>query len=184
MLIIFADLTSSQIREENAILKWGTWVILQAIPSPLLSEDKNEQNSGLKFGLEWQIIPVSYSFNSNKYVSKLSFFCIRPVKRFSGSAELFIEPSVITGNYKYSNLGKFSYKSGCRVVFPIAQRGEYLAVSIGAGYYGQKSHEGVIVDGLTYEAGVYSFYGMLGLKFSYNHKSPSRYNFGLYFKYY
>lgn len=184
LLFAITSLAPSQVKEENLLLKWGSWAVLQAIPSPVLFEDKNDRNSRLKFGLEWQIIPFSFSFNANKYVSKLNFFYIRPVKRFSGSAELFFEPSVITGNYKYSDLQRFSFKSGSRLVLPLAQGGEYLAVSLGAGYYRQKTMAGEPVEGLTYEAGIYSFFGMLGLKFNYNHKAHSRYNIGLYFKYY
>ncbi len=76
------------------------------------------------------------------------------------------------------------FKTGGRIIIPAAQRGEYLAFSIGAGYFNQKTNDNIINDGITYEAGVYSFFGMLGLKFNYNQKGISRYNFGLYLKYY
>lgn len=187
LAVLFAGISSSaltQVRGENLLLKWGSWALLQAIPSPVLFEDRNDLNSTVTFGLEWQVIPFSYTFNENKYVSKLNFFYIKPVKRFSGSAEVFFEPSLITGTYKYSDLGKFSYKSGCRLVLPIAQGGEYFAISMGAGYYLQNTKAGEPVEGVTYEAGLYSFFGMLGLKFNYNYKAHSRYNIGLYFKYY
>lgn len=180
----YSCLSFSQARDENLLLKWGSWAVLQAVPSPMLFEDRNDQNSKLKFGLEWHVTPFSYSFNTNKYVSKVNFFYIRPAKRFSGSAEVFFDPSVTLGNYEYADLQKFSYKSGLRLVLPVAQRGEYLAVSIGGGYYGQKTVAGETVQGVTYEAGLYSFFGMLGLKFNYNYKANSRYNIGLYFKYY
>jgi hypothetical protein len=157
---------------------------MQAVPSPTFFEDRNESNSRLKFGFEWQCIPFSYSFNANKYVSKVNFFYIKPNKRFSGSAEVFFEPSYITGSFKYSDLKKFMYKTGARVVLPIAHRGEYFAVSIGGGYYFQETTSGRAVEGATYEAGMYALYGMMGIKFNYNQKGSSRYNFGLYFKYY
>jgi len=175
---------SSQLKDENFLLKWSSWALIQAIPSPTFFEDRNETNSALKFGLEWQVIPVSYSFSHNKYVSPLSFFHIKPVKRFSGSAEVFYEPSLITGNYKYSMLKKFSSKLGARFIIPVAQRGEYLALSFGAGYYQQNRITGEKIEGVTYEAGVYSVFGMLGLKFNYNQNADSRYNIGLYIKYY
>lgn len=174
----------SQLKTENAVVKWGSWLLLQAIPSPAFFEDRNSVNTRLKFGLEWQVIPFSYSFNANKYVSKLNFFHIKPSKRFSGSAEVFFEPAIVTGDFKYADLKKFTYKTGARIVLPIAQRGEYLAISFGAGYYSQKSRSEVLTDGMTYEGAVYSFFGMLGLKFNYNQNAVSRYNFGLYLKYY
>ena len=174
----------SQLKEENPVLKWSSWALLQAIPSPGFYDDRNASNSKLNFGFEWQVIPVSYSFNANKYISPLSFFFIRPVKRFSGSAEAFFEPSVVTGGYKYSALKKFSYKSGIRFIIPAAQRGEYLAFSLGAGIYGQEKTGGEKYTGVTYEAGVYALFGMLGLKFNYNQNAPGRFNFGVYIKYY
>lgn len=174
----------SQIKSENALLKWGSWLLLQTIPSPSLFEDRNMSDSRLKFGLEWQCTPFSYSFNANKYTSNLNFFYIKPSKRFSGSAEVFFEPSYITGSFKYADLKKFMYKTGARIVIPVAQRGEYLAFSVGAGYYSQKTNSGELIDGPTYEAGIYSFFGMIGLKFNYNQNGTSRYNIGIYIKYY
>lgn len=174
----------SQIREHNPFLKWGSWALLQVIPSPVFFEDKNSQSSGLKFGLEWQVIPFSYTFKTNRYVSSLSFFYVKPVKRFTGSFEVFFEPSLIVGDFKYSDQRKFSFRSGGRIVLPIFQNGEYLSFSIGTGYFYQKTKSGELIDGIAYEAGIYSFFGMLGLKFNYNQNGISRYNMGVYFKYY
>src|SRR5439155_25553022 len=91
----------SQVTGKNPFLKWTTWTLMQAIPSPVYFEDSDSKRTSFKFGLQWNITPFSYSFGSNKMVSPLSFFFIRPVKRFSGSIELFFQPSLITGNYKY-----------------------------------------------------------------------------------
>lgn len=174
----------SQVKKKDPLLKWSSWLLLQTIPSISFFEDRDEKNSRLKFGLEWQVIPLSVAFSSNKYVSRYSFFYLNPTKRFAGSAEVFFEPSYITGNFKYASLKKFMYKTGGRFIIPAAQRGEYLSFSIGAGYYTQTATDGRHINGVTYEAGVYSFYGMLGLKFNYNQNAISRYNFGLYLKYY
>jgi hypothetical protein len=185
VLFIIINLTLfSQPKTVNPVIKWSTWLLLQAVPSPTFFEDRNDKNSQLKFGLEWQVIPVSYSFNTNKYLSKFNILFINPVKRFTGSVETFFEPSLIIGDFKYAELKKFMFKAGARIVFPVAQKGEYLAFSLGAGYYRQSSIFEYKTDGITYEAGVYSFYGMLGLKFNYNQNARSRYNIGLYFKYY
>ncbi len=177
-------MTFSQVKEENQLLKWTSWALLQTIPSPVLAEDKNGTHSSLKFGLEWQMIPLSYSFGASELVSPLSSFFIRPVKRFSGSAETFFEPSITIGDYKYAELKKFSYKTGVRLVLPLAQKGEYLAFSLGTGYYSQKRITGELIDGVTYEAGLYTMFGMLGLKFNYNQNADSRYNITFYIKYY
>lgn len=158
--------------------------MLQAIPSINYFEDRDQETSAMKFGLQWQVIPVSYSFKTNKYISPLSFFYINPVKRFTGSAELFFQPEYIPGKFKYSMLKNFMWKSGIRIIFPFAQRGEYLSASVGAGYYSQKNEDNTASDGLTVETGIYSFFGMLGLKFNYNVKAVSRYTVGLYLKYY
>jgi hypothetical protein len=157
---------------------------MQAIPSPNYYQDTDGKNFAMKFGLEWQVIPLSYSFHANKYVSKIQSFYINPVKRFSGSVELFFQPVYITGNYKYSDLQKFSFKTGLRTVIPIAQRGEYLAFSLGGGIYYQKHNSGETKIGPSLETAVYSFFGFLGVKFNYNFNAPSKYNIGLYFKYY
>ncbi len=181
---VFNSVIFSQVKTKKPFLKWTTWAILQAIPSPTYFEDRNNSNSRLKFGLEWQVIPVNYSFNANKYVSNLSVFFINPVKRFSGSVEAFFEPSLIIGDYKYAGLKKFMFKTGARVVLPAAHNGEYLAFSLGAGYYRQNSVFDKVYDGITYEAAVYTLSGMIGLKFNYNQNALSRYNAGIYFKYY
>ncbi|MBE2219350.1 MAG: hypothetical protein IAE90_14155 [Ignavibacteria bacterium] len=175
--------TQAQLKDENPLIKWTSWALLQAIPSPGFYEDRNEKESSVRFGLSWQVIPVSFSFNANKYVSKFSFLHIKPNKRFSGSAEAFFEPAIIPGGFKRNDLEKFSYKSGLRMVIPISHRGEYLSFSLGAGYYMQSSPTKKY-EGVTYEAGLYSFFGMMGLKFNYNQNAQSRYNFGLYIKYY
>jgi hypothetical protein len=184
ILLEFSGIGFSQVKLENPFIKYGSWLVLQAIPSPTFFEDRDNYYSRLKFGLEWQAIPVSYSFNANKYVSSFSFFFINPVKRFSGSVEAFVEPEVATGDFKYSDLKKFMYKTGVRFVMPAAQSGEYLAFSLGAGYYRQTTIHDRKIDGITYEAAVYSFFGMLGLKFNYNQNAASRYNIGVYLKYY
>lgn len=183
-VFLFNCTTISQIRDYNPILKWGSWALLQAIPSPTYFEDRINEKSRLKFGLEWQIIPLSYSFQVNKYISNFSYFYLKPVKRFTGSAEVFFQPSLIIGNYRYSNQKKFTYKTGVRLVLPVAQNGEYMALSAGVGYFSQKTENGTLRDGITYEAGIYTLSGMLGLKFNYNQNGLTRYSFGLYFKYY
>jgi hypothetical protein len=175
---------NSQVKTAVGFWKWTSWALLQGVPSVTYFEDRNSADSRLKFGLEWQVVPASYSFNTNKYLSDFNFFFINPVKRFSGSLELFFQPELIPGAFKYADLNKFMFKTGARIVLPLWQKGEYLSFSLGSGYSYQKTTSGEVKGGATYEAAVYSFFGMLGLKFNYNQNAPSRYNFGMYFKYY
>jgi len=183
LLLLQSHCIFSQLKDENHLLKWGSWLVLQALPSPTIFDDRNDESANVRFGLQWHVVPVSYSFNANKYVSPFNFFFIKPNKRFSGSVETYFEPSLIPGGFKNNSLKKFMYNAGIRLVLPVFHRGEYLAVSLGGGYFNQQTAERKY-DGVSYEAGVYSFFGMLGLKFQYNQKGKSRYNIGLYLKYY
>lgn len=183
LFLLQSNYVFSQLKEENELLKWGSWLVLQTLPSPTIFDDRNEESAKVRFGLQWHVVPVSYSFNANKYVSPFNFFFIKPNKRFSGSVESYFEPSLVPGGFKNNSLNKFMYNAGVRLVLPVFHRGEYLAVSLGGGYFNQQTAERKY-DGVTYEAGVYSFFGMLGLKFQYNQNGKSRYNIGLYLKYY
>jgi len=176
--------TYSQIKSPVPILNWSTWLILQTVPSVTFYQDKGNSNSTLRTGFQWQIIPLSYTFSTNKYLSHFNSFFIRPVKRFTGSAELYFQPEYVFGGFKYLQLKKYMFKSGVRCIFPVAQQGEYLAFSIGGGYNYQSFISGENKSSPTIEAAVYSLFGMLGLKCNYNPNAISKYSFGLYIKYY
>lgn len=184
IILLIPVISHAQLKSENPFLKWTTWALLQTIPSPVWIEDRSFQNSKYKFALQWQVIPLSYTFKPNKYLSGFNFFFIKPVKRYSGSAELYFQPTLVTGNFKHSDLNKFIFNTGGRIIFPVAHRGEILALSLGAGYTYQKNSLDEMKGGITFEAGIFSFFGMLGLKFNYSPKAQSRYNFGFYIKYY
>ncbi len=174
----------SQMKEQNPVLKWSTWAILQALPSVTFYQDNNNSHTGLRTGFQWQVVPLSYTYNTNKYLSHFNFFYLQPVKRFTGSAELYFQPEYIFGGFKNALIKRFMFKSGVRSIFPVAQKGEYLAFSIGAGLSYQRMSTDEIKKTPTIEAGIYSFFGMLGLKFNYNLRAPSKYCFGLYIKYF
>jgi hypothetical protein len=55
-------------------------------------QDADENNSRIQFGLRWQLIPVNISFRANDYISPVQFFMINPVRRFTGSFEVFVQP--------------------------------------------------------------------------------------------
>jgi len=71
-LFLFKNI-NSQDRTEK-VTELVTWTLLQAVPSPAYFQDHDKENSGLRFGLAWNISPVNFSFNSNKLVSPVSFF--------------------------------------------------------------------------------------------------------------
>ena len=174
----------SQVKEENPFLKWSSWIVLQTLPSVTFYEDNNATNKSIRTGFEWQVVPLSYTFCTNRYLSHLNFFYLQPVKRFTGSAELYFQPEYVFGGFKNAPIKRFLFKSGVRSIFPVAQKGEYLAFSIGAGVSYQRTISNDIKYNPTLEAGVYSFFGMLGLKFNYNINAPSKYSFGIYIKYF
>jgi len=184
LLLSVSGSAHSQAERERTFLKWSSWALFQALPSPVFFEDRGENGNGLEFGFEWQVTPLSYTFKPNKYLGHFSSFMIKPVKKFSGSAELFFTPQFALSGFDYSRLKRYMYNAGARVYFPLAQGGEYLSFSLGAGYYSQKNEFSSKHDGVMIEAGVYSVFGMAGLKFTYKQNAPSRYNFGLYIKYY
>lgn len=184
LLLLLSGGAHSQAERERTLLKWSSWTLFQALPSPVFFEDKGDNGNGLEFGFEWQVTPVSYTFKPNKYLGHFSSFMIKPVKKFSGSAELFFTPQFALSGFDYSRVKRYMYNAGVRAYFPLMQGGEYLSFSLGAGYYSQKNEFYSKYDGVMFEAGLYSVFGMAGLKFTYKHNAPSRYNFGLYIKYY
>jgi hypothetical protein len=183
-IIGFATSVYSQAEREKPFIKYTSWTVLQLIPSPIFFEDNGSGKHGTEFGFEWQVTPLSYTFKPNKYLNHLSALIINPVKKFTGSAELFFTPQYALSSFDFSKMQRYMYNTGARVYFPLAQGGEYLSFSLGAGYYSQKNDYNSKVDGIMYEAGIYSVFGMFGLKFAYKQNALSKYNLGFYLKYY
>jgi hypothetical protein len=90
IFICFTNILFSQDREENSSKKYIYWGIMQLIPSPTFFNDGNDVNNRIRFGFKWNITPVNFSFRTNKFVSPVQFFIINPVRRFTGSAEIFV----------------------------------------------------------------------------------------------
>jgi hypothetical protein len=181
---LISTLAYPQAERENPFLKYSSWAVMQMLPSPIFFEDNGNGNSGTEFGFEWQVTPLSYTFKPNKYLNNFSVLLIKPVKKFTGSAEIFFTPQFALSSFDYSKAQRYMYNAGARVYFPLAQGGEYLSFSLGAGYYSQKNEFNSKVDGVMYEAGIYSVFGMFGLKFAYKQNAISKYNLGFYLKYY
>ena len=134
------------------------WVVAQAIPSPEIASFDHAAH----FGLRWQVTPVLYSFGTHRSAPRWRAFIAEPFTRHAGSVELFASPEYMTSDRSEDRL---SLRVGTRSYFPIASRGEYLSVSIGASY---STFRGGAVG---YEAGAYTLFGIFGVAVTY---SPSR----------
>ncbi|MDD5361253.1 MAG: hypothetical protein PHN88_03920 [Ignavibacteria bacterium] len=146
--------------------------------------DANDNNARLQFSLRWQITPVNFSFKTNKFVSPVQFFMINPVRRVTGSAELFIQPEIATSGFKYSGFDNFGLNTGARVIIPVQEMGENISMSLGGKYTfrknsitGDSGYPGV-------EAGVYFFGGIAGVQFTKNFNKNNLYSFSFYLKYF
>jgi hypothetical protein len=182
--LLFCGELKSQDKSGEKLVEYGTWTLIQAVPSPVFFQDRNEDNARISFGLIWNIVPVNYSFGINKTVSPISILKVNPLRRFSGSAELNIQPEWTMSSYKYSDLSRFGLTSIFRIYIPVVEYGEYLCNSIGLKYTITKNKQGQSKNYFGVEFGTYTFFGMLGFKFTYNFDEVSRYNFGLNLKYY
>lgn len=164
--------------------KYISWALYQLVPSPAFFQDANDNNARIQFGLKWHITPLSVSFWPNKYVSSVQSFFIYPARRFSGSAEIFIDPEIATSSFKYSDVGFFGTSVGSRIILPLSGKGENVCFSLGGKFTLRKNYD----DGNNYysgaEAGIYFFGGLVGFQYTRNFKTKTKYNFNLYIKYF
>lgn len=169
---------------EKTYEKWLSWAILQSLPVPVYTHDANGTDGRLQFGVRWNITPINISFNANKYVSDVQFFMVNPVRRFTGSIELFLQPEWATAGFQNAEMDRFGLGIGSRVFIPVKNYGETFAASVG-GKFTYRNSEVLNKDGyFGLEAGFYALYGIFGLQFNYNFDERSRYNIGFYFKYF
>lgn len=169
---------------ENKKAEIVQWTILQLLPNPALYQDSDGKNARIQFGFKWNIIPLSFSFNPNNYVSPVQSFFIYPARRFSGSIELFVQPELATSSFNYANLSVFGLTAGPRIVLPIIQKGENLAFSIGGKYTYRKNFNGGKNYYYGVEAGIYVIGGILGLQYTQNFNTNTKFNINLYLKYF
>ena len=160
-----------------------SWLITQMIPSPTWLSDRNAGNNSLTFALRWQITPVNISFSTNKYVSSVQFFFVNPMRKYTGSLEFFVQPELAIGSNDYSGFNKTGLGVGSRVNIPLKNYGEHLYMSLGGKYTFRKNESENINGYYGVEGGVYAIFGILGLQANYNFNENTRYNFGIYFKY-
>ena len=115
----------------------------------------------MRFGMRWQLTPLLYSFGINKRLSPWRILVAEPQVRQSGSVELFFTPEYLNLESQFKD--KWLFRGGLRAYFPIWQRGEYMSFSIASSYYNFNGQNGV-----SYEAGLYFFAGILGLQTTYS----------------
>ena len=109
---------------------------------------------------------------------------INPVRRVTGSAELFIQPEVATSSFEYSGFDKFALNTGARVIIPVQEMGENISMSLGGKYTFRKNS---ITNEYGYsgiEAGVYFFGGLFGFQFTKNFNKNNLYSISFYMKYF
>ena len=143
---------------EPKVYPSSLWIVSQLIPSPELISKKDD---GLRFGLRWQVTPLLYSFGINRRLNPWRFFVAEPLVRQNGSVELFITPEWLNVTEKFKT--NWLFRAGLRTYFPLYRRGEYLSGSLAASYYNFNGDQGI-----SYEAGIYLFFGILGFQVTYS----------------
>lgn len=175
----FAQTDSINVSARNV-----SWFVTQLIPSPVMFNDADENESRLIFGLRWNVIPVNFSFNANKHISPVQFFYINPVRRFTGSVELFVQPELSLASFNNGQMSRFGIGTGSRIIIPVKEEGEHLAVSLGGKYTFRNDRAGKSTGYAGIEFGTYFFFNMLGLQVNYNFDKRNRFDFGAYIKFF
>lgn len=138
------------------------WTILQLVPSPELvfgrqrridADGRVDAAVSPAFGVRWQVTPAVWSFGVHRRQSRWRWFVVDPFARHSGSLEL-------SGTFEYigGHVDRLLVRPGLRVYLPVAQKGEYLSVSLGTSVY---RYDGLRV---AYDVGAYVLSGFLGVQ--------------------
>jgi len=181
---LFAQDDRKETMSENKTAKYVEWTLLQLLPSPTLFQDSDGKNARVQFGFQWHFIPINISFNPNKYVSPVQSFFIYPARRFSGSAEIFVQPELATASFSYAKLRVLGISAGPRIIIPVFEKGENLSISLGGKYTYRKNFGTGNDHYYGVEGGLYMFGGMFGLQYTQNFNTNTKYNISLYLKYF
>ena len=168
---------------EKPFKKYFSWTLIQLLPSVTWLNDRNENNSSLNFALRWQVTPINISFSTNKYVSPVQFFFVNPMRKYTGSFEVFVQPEWSMSRFENSGLNRFGVGVGSRINIPLKNHGEHLYASVGGKYNFRKNQTENNNGYYGVEAGIYAIFGLVGLQFNYNFDNNTKYNFGIYIKY-
>ena len=138
------------------------WAVLQLVPSPELVVGRERRigptgethdSATTAFGMRWQVTPLLWSFGVHRSQSRWRYLVVDPFARVSGSLELSTSFEYIGGD-----VDRLLVRPGLRVYLPVAQKGEYLSMSLGTSVY---SYEGLRV---AYDVGAYVLAGLLGVR--------------------
>jgi hypothetical protein len=141
--------------QEPAVAVTWPWLATQLVPSPELVYGEDTA----RFGMRWQLTPLLYSWGIHRGLRPWRMFVVEPNVRHFGSVELYFTPELVTAGRHLRSA--WILRSGARAYFPLIEHGEYLSCSFGASQY---FYDGRSASG--YEAGVYTFFGVLGLQFT------------------
>ena len=106
------------------------------------------------FGLRWQVTPLLWSWGTNRHASRWRSFVVDPLARHAGSLEL-----TGTVEFIFGEVDRAILRPGVRAYFPVAQRGEYLSVSLGTSTYAYDEKMRV-----AYDVGAYVLWGLFGVQ--------------------
>lgn len=125
------------------------WLAGNLVPAPGLAVDGDGQVRGL---LGWRVSPLVYAFATHPRVRPVHVLVVPPFARYAGSLALDLGLEWVVGERL---LGRATFET----MLPVVRRGEYLAVSFGAGAlaFGERTR-GVAT------AGVHVLYGVVGLR--------------------
>ncbi len=127
-------------------------MLAQGVPSPEVGVGGVSPAAGLR----WQLTPLLYSFGLYRKVSPWRTFVVEPLARQSGSIELFFSPEFLA-----ARTNEWIARTGVHTTFPLLERGEKLAITIGAGVcFGSETSA-------DFEGGVSILAGTIGLFLSY-----------------
>lgn len=141
------------------------WALAQLVPSPEIvwgntkhigPNGEVDEQTRSAFGLRWQVTPALWSWGVHRKQPRWRFFVVDPLARHSGSIELATHFEYVGGH-----VDRLLSRPTLRAYLPLAQRGEYLSFSMGTSIY---AYDGLRV---AYEAGIYTFAGVVGVQFTY-----------------
>jgi hypothetical protein len=147
------------VREPNVHVT-PAWLAAQLLPSPAVGWG----SSGAHLVLGWQVTPVLYAFWLDPRLSGWRWFVVEPLVRHSGSVELFVGPE-----YRSLPAEHLDGRVGLRSTFALLERGEVLSLSLATAY--QQAAE---VHSPSYEVGLHTLFGFLGLALGYAPADPAR----------
>jgi hypothetical protein len=128
LLLTLLPLSIAKTQEQPSNSRFESWLELQAVPSFVLTSRSGES----AFGFQWGATPLLYSFGMTRLISPWHSFIVEPPARFTGSIELFT-----TGQINTTKIGNSYFAGSVQLLghIPLIERGEYLALNLGAARY-------------------------------------------------